>query len=93
MDNHLVVQIEPDYPSAGLDIQPKIDEYRIVGSTGASVGISSIKAGDGVTATTTITVTTSSAVAGLDVDTPFRVSDVATGYNGKFVVSEKVSAY
>ena len=83
--------IEPDYPSSGLDIQPKVDEYRIVGSTGASVGISSIKAGDGVTATTTITVTTSSAVDGLDVDTPFRVSDVATGYNGKFVVSEKVS--
>ena len=83
--------IEPDYPSSGLDIQPKIDEYRIVGSTGGSVGISSIKAGDGVTATTTITVTTSSAIAGLDVDTPFRVSDVATGYNGKFVVSEKVS--
>ena len=83
--------IEPDYPSNGLDIQPKVDEYRIVGSTGGSVGISSIKAGDGVTATTTITVTTSSAVAGLDVDTPFRVSDVATGYNGKFVVSEKVS--
>jgi hypothetical protein len=24
-------QISPDYPSAGLDIQPKIDEYRIVG--------------------------------------------------------------
>ena len=81
--------IEPDYPSSGLDIQPKIDEFRIVGSTGEEVGISSIKAGDGVTATTTITVTTSSAVAGLDVDTPFRVSDVATGYNGKFVVSEK----
>ena len=35
--------IEPDYPSSGLDIQPKIDEYRIVGSTGQSVGISSIK--------------------------------------------------
>ena len=83
--------IEPDYPSNALDIQPKVDEFRIVGSTGEEVGISSIKAGDGVTATTTITVTTSSAVTGLDVDTPFRISDVATGYNGKFVVSEKVS--
>ena len=83
--------IEPDYPSNGLDIQPKVDEFRIVGSTGEEVGISSIKAGDGVTPTTTITVTTSSAVAGLDVDTPFRVSDVATGYNGKFVVAEKVN--
>ena len=54
--------IEPDYPSSGLDIQPKIDETRIVGSTGESVGISSIRAGDGVTASTTITVTTESAV-------------------------------
>ena len=50
--------IEPDYPSAALDIQPKIDEYRIVGSTGESAGISSIRAGDGVTSTTTITVST-----------------------------------
>ena len=84
--------IEPDYPSSALDIQPKIDEFRIVGSTGASVGISSIKSGNGVTPTTTITVTTSSAVPGLDVDTPFQVSGIsATGYDGKFVVSEKVS--
>ena len=87
--------ISPDYPSAGLDIQTKIDEYRIVGSTGASVGISSIKAGDGVTSSSTITVTTDSAVAGLDVDTPFRISGVtadSTIYNGQFVVSEKVDS-
>jgi hypothetical protein len=85
--------IEPDYPSAGLDIQPKIDEYRIVGSTGESVGISSIKAGDGTTATNIITVTTSTAAAGLDVNTPFRISGItATGYSGQFVVSEKLSA-
>ena len=85
--------IEPDYPSVGLDIQPKIDEYRIVGSTGESVGISSIKAGDGTTATNIITVTTSTAAAGLDVDTPFRITGItATGYSGQFVVSEKVSS-
>jgi len=85
--------IEPDYPSAGLDIQPKIDEFRIVGSTGLSVGISSIKAGDGVTATNIITVTTASAVAGLDVDTPFRIEGLtATDYNVQFVVSEKPSS-
>ena len=85
--------IEPDYPSAGLDIQPKIDEFRIVGSTGESVGISSIKAGDGTTATNIITVTTSTAAAGLDVDTPFRITGItATGYSGQFVVSEKVSS-
>ena len=82
--------IEPDYPSSGLDIQPKVDEYRIVGSTGESVGITSIKAGDGVTATTSITVTTTISAAGLDVDTPFRITGItATGYDGQFVVAER----
>jgi len=84
--------IEPDYPSSGLDIQPKIDEYRIVGSTGASVGISSIKAGDGITASTNITVTTTSALEGLDVDTPIRIEGIGIdGYNGQFVVAERPS--
>ena len=82
--------IEPDYPSTGLDIQPKIDEYRIVGSTGKSVGITSIRAGDGVTSSTTITVTMDSAITGLDVDTPFRIQGItASGYDGQFVVSER----
>jgi hypothetical protein len=84
--------IEPDYPSAGLDIQPKIDEFRIVGSIGETTGISSIRAGDGVTSSKIITVTTTTAVPGLDVDTPFRIQGVSgTGYNGQFVVSEKLS--
>jgi len=86
-------EIQPDFPSSGIDIQPKIDEYRIVGSTGQTVGISSIKAGDGSTSTSVITVTTESAVTGLDVDTPFRVKGVgSSGYDGQFVVSEKVDA-
>ena len=86
-------EISPDYPSSGLDIQPKIDEFRIVGSTGQSIGITSIKAGNGIVATTNITVTTTSAVDGLDVDTPFRISGItAAGYNGQFVVSEKTSS-
>ena len=85
-------EIQPDYPSTGLDIQPKVDEFRIVGSTGESVGITSIKAGNGIAATPIITVTTSSVVAGLDVDTPIRVNGItAPGYTGQFVVSEKVS--
>ena len=84
--------IEPDYPSAGLDIQPKIDEYRIVGSTGKTVGISSIKSGDGVTSNTTVTVTTDEEVFGLDVDTPFRISNVNSDYNGQFVVSSRPSS-
>jgi hypothetical protein len=84
--------IEPDYPSTSLDIEPKIDEYRIVGSTGQTVGITSIKAGNGVTPTTKITVTTASAIPGLDVDTPFRIDGItASGYDGQFVVAEKLS--
>jgi len=86
-------EIEPDYPSSGLDIQPKIDEYRIVGPTGGEVGISSIKAGDGVTSSTVVTVTLVSGLSGLDVDTAFEVDGIsATGYDGQFVVSEVLSS-
>ena len=84
-------EIEPDWPSAGLDIQPKIDEFRIVGSKGKEVGISSIKAGDGTTTSTTITVTLDSATGAtaFDVDTPLRITNAGTGYDGQFVVSNK----
>ena len=89
-------QISPDFPSTGLDIQPKIDEYRIVGPTGGEVLITNIIAGDGSTSTTDITVTLEAnnpITSGLEVDTPFRISGVsATGYSGEFVVSEKLSA-
>ena len=84
--------IEPDYPNPGLDIESKVDEYRIVGSTGQSIGISSIRAGNGVLSTSSITVTTTETVPGLDVDTPFRISGItAFGYNGQFTVAEKLS--
>ena len=84
--------IEPDYPAAGLDIQPKVDEYRIVGSTGKTVGITEIIAGDGINPDTNITVTTATEVPGLDVDTPFRIANIGVAeYNGQFVVSEKIS--
>ena len=85
--------IEPDYPSSGLDIQPKIDEYRIVGPKSGAIGITSIKAGDGSTATTDITVTLESALFGLDVDTPIKISNVGTeAYNGQFVVSDVLAS-
>ena len=85
-------QIQPDYPSSALDIQPKIDEFRIVGSLGGTVGISSIRAGDGVTASKIITIDTTTEVPGLDVDTPFRIQGIAAlGYNGQFFVTEKLS--
>ena len=85
--------ISPDYPSAAIDIQPKIDEYRIVGSKGAQAGISSIRAGDGSTSTTTIRVTLDSNLTGLDVDTPIRIQGVGSdGYDGQHVISEVVSS-
>ena len=85
--------IEPDFPTNSLDIQPKIDETRIVGSSGLSVGITSIRSGDGTTPSNTITLTTNIDVNGLDVDTPFRVEGVvAGGYNGQFVVNQKLSS-
>ena len=40
--------IEPDYPDPDTDIAPKVDEFRIVGPTAGSAGITSIRAGDGV---------------------------------------------
>jgi hypothetical protein len=86
--------ILPDYPSSGIDIQPSIDEFRIVGSTGATTGISSIRAGTGAPGGSTkiITVTTTTEVPGLDVDTPFRIQGVPSlGYDGQFVVTEKLS--
>jgi len=86
-------EIEPDYPSASIDIQPKIDEFRIVGPTGGEVGISSIRAGDGVNSTTTITVTTTDVFEQLAVDTAIQINGItATGYDGQYVVTDVVSA-
>ena len=85
-------QIEPDYPSTGLDIQPKIDEFRITGPKSGLVGISSIKAGDGNTTSNIITVTTTSSLSGVDVDTAIVIDGItATGYDGQHVVTDKIS--
>ena len=76
-------EITPDFPNTGVDIQAKIDEHRIVGSQGQNIGISSIKAGDGNTSSTQITVDITEAIKGLDVDTPIRIEGVPVGgYNG-----------
>ena len=83
--------IEPDYPSDQLDIEPKIDEYRIVGSTGISVGITSIRSGNGIIPSTRIRVTAANPIPGLEVDTPIRIDGlVADSYNGQFVIAEKL---
>ena len=80
--------IIPDYPDADVDVQTKIDEFRIVGSRGEEVGISSIFSGDGVTPSETITVVLETEVEGLDVDTPIAINGVSiSGYNGQYIVS------
>ena len=87
--------ISPNYPDPNIDIQPKVDEYRIVGPTSGEVGITSIRSGDGVTPSTIITVTTDQEVPGLDVDTTFRIQGVTEDpdkYNGQFTVSERISS-
>ena len=81
-----------DFPN-NLDFEPSIDEYRIVGNLAANnLGITSIRAGNGVTPTSTITATTNTN-HGLYVDSPILVSGVGidtSSYNGSFIVSNIV---
>lgn len=86
-------EIQPDYPSTSIDIQPRIDEYRIVGSRGKEVALSTIQAGDGITATINITATLSQPISELDVNTPIRIQGVpTTGYDGQYVVKQVISS-
>ena len=81
--------IEPDFPSSAVDIQTKVDEYRIVGPKTGNVGITSIIAGNGNAATNIITAESADGVDGLDVDTAFTINNVSdAAYNGSFVVTE-----
>ena len=80
--------ITPDYGSGTVDIQPVVDEYRIVGPKASSVGISSIRAGNGTISSNTITVTLDEEVKTLSVDSPIQISGVgARGYDGQYVIS------
>ena len=84
--------VQPDYPSSGLHIHPKNDDYRIIGPKSGEVNISKIISGDGTTPSDTITVDIASGLTGLDVDTAFNVSGVPDStYNGSFVVTEVVN--
>jgi hypothetical protein len=77
-------EIGNDFPSPNIDIEPTVDEYRIVGSRGASVGITSITSNN----STTITATLSQPFPQLSVDTPIQITGVDdSAYNGQFVVS------
>ena len=80
--------ISPDYPSTLLDIQPKIDEYRIVGPTEGNIGISTITASG-----TTVTIGLDGELTGLATNSPVVIENIsASGYNGKYVVSEIVDS-
>ena len=86
-------EIQPDYPSSSVDIQTKVDEYRIVGSRGKQVGITSIRAGDGLLSTTTITVTLDEEASEFDVDTPIQIEGInSSGYDGQYVISNKINS-
>jgi len=82
-------EIEPDFPSADVDIQTRIDEFRIVGPIEGSSGITSIKAGDGVTPTSIIDVQLATPIFGLNIDTEVIINNVTDKrYNGTFNVIE-----
>ena len=87
-------EIQPDFGGGTVDIQPVVDEYRIVGPKGASVGITSIRSGGGtiLTATTTITVDLVETIEGLSVDSPIQITGIsAAGYDGQYVISSVLS--
>jgi len=84
-----------DFPAAASnDFEPSIDEYRIVGDLRAdSIGISSIKSGDGNITSQVITVTTE-VPHGLYANTPILVSGITTNisvYNGSFLVTNVIN--
>ena len=85
----------PNFPiNNASDFEPSIDEYRIVGDLRADpIGITSIKSGNGITPTTTISVKTS-IPHNLFKDTPVLISGITTSvdeYNGSFLVSDITS--
>lgn len=78
----------------GTDFEPSVDEYRIVGDIRPDpIGITSIRSGDGVIPTNTITVTTNAA-HNLFKDTPVLITGITTNttsYTGSFLVSDVLS--
>ena len=80
-------------PNLSLDLEPIIDEIRIVGSKGKEAGITTIRSGNGVTPSTTITVFLSEELTDVSVDTPIQISGVGqAGYDGQFVVYNVISS-
>jgi hypothetical protein len=83
-----------------LNLQPNIDEYRIVGDLGAGeIGIESAVSGDGLTGTNIITITTETPHL-LNPLTPILISGLSTTegpvseqeYNGNFTVLQVIDS-
>ena len=82
--------IEPDYPSTGLDIQAKIDEFVLL-NLNWICWYQQHQRGDGKHHQTCYS-HTSSALSGVDVDTAVVIDGItATGYDGQHVVTDKIS--
>jgi len=79
-----------NFPSTNQDFEASIDEFRIVGDLRAdSIGITSIRSGNGIVPTTNITVITDTP-HGLFKDTPILIAGITTSldsYTGSFIVS------
>jgi hypothetical protein len=86
--------ISPDFPSVDVDIEPVVDEYRVVGSKGLEVGIGTIRSGNGIVGTTEITVVLDERVDQISVDTPIQINGISEpGYSGQFAVAEVVDNF
>ena len=86
-------EVSPDYPDVNLDIQPRVEEYRIVGTRSGEVGIASIRSGDGVQPSTVVTAILSEPLDEIDVDSIIRVEGVnSPGYDGEHTVTQVFSS-
>jgi len=80
-------EIKPDYPDPDVDIQTKVDEYRIVGPISGVVGVTSVRSGSGSVPSPIITVTLEEGIDGLDTDSAIIVDGVSDPlYNGSYIV-------
>jgi hypothetical protein len=88
--------VDPDYTDPEnivVDIQPVIDEYRIVGSKGFSVNITGVSVSG-----TLVTLTLDESSTELSANSPIKVSGITVGgltsnntYNGQFVINSVIS--
>ena len=86
-------EIKKDYPNPNIDIQTKLDEFRIVGSRGFEVNIANIFCGDNINPSSVATVELETPIAELDVDTAIRIDGVnVSEFNGQFVVKSVIDS-